>query len=68
MQILFGKTSEKNGNMERRVNKIIIHPSFNPVYGINDIALLRLSETVTFQGELICYATYQYLKHPMPFI
>jgi hypothetical protein len=52
IQVLFGKTNEKSGDMQRTTNKVIVHPSFNAELGINDIALLRLSETVTFTGKI----------------
>jgi hypothetical protein len=55
LQVLFGKTIEKSGDLERSTNKVIIHPSFNPALGINDIALLRLSKTVPFSGKTLTW-------------
>lgn len=52
VQILFGKTAHMSGDMQRTANKVIVHPSFNAVLGINDIALLRLSKTVTTSGKI----------------
>jgi len=47
---MFGKTIEESADVQRTINKVIVHPSFNEELGVNDIALLRLSETVTFTG------------------
>jgi hypothetical protein len=55
IQVLFGKTIDEKADMQRTINKVLVHPSFNEELGVNDIALLRLSETVTFTGLILCY-------------
>jgi Trypsin len=53
IQVMFGKTIEESADVQRTINKVIVHPSFNEELGVNDIALLRLSETVTFTGSIL---------------
>ncbi|XP_054860915.1 transmembrane protease serine 9 isoform X3 [Amphiprion ocellaris] len=56
VQVFLGRQSQQGSNpneVSRTVTQIIIHPNYNPSTFDNDIALLRLSSTVTFTDFIV---------------
>ena len=39
--------------VNRRVSKVIVHPSYNPTYWRNDIALMKLSAPITYSNYIL---------------
>jgi hypothetical protein len=48
--VILGKTAKKGQELNIPVYSVIIHPEYDHELGLNDIAIIGLSERVEFTG------------------